>query len=135
MEYTVVVNYKIQGGKKLSGTVQTNISKNAAVALLAASLLNRGTTTLKKMPRIEEVKRLLEVMESIGVKIEWGENNDIVITPPETFDLSNINRASAERTRSITMFAAPLAHLFDSFDLPAPTGCDLGKRSLGAHVD
>jgi UDP-N-acetylglucosamine 1-carboxyvinyltransferase len=129
------MNYKVKGGKQLSGAVQTNISKNAAVALLAASLLNRGTTTLRKMPKIEEVKRLLEVMESIGVKIEWADNGDMRIVPPQKFDLSSINRASAERTRSIAMFVAPLAHLFDSFDLPAPTGCDLGKRSLGAHVD
>src|ERR1700677_3760815 len=126
MGYTVGVNYRIQGGKKLSGTVQTNISKNAAVALLAASLLNKGTTTLKKMPRIEEVKRLIETMESIGVRIEWAESGDMTITPPETFDLQNINRASAERTRSIALFIAPLAHLLGSFELPAPTGCDLG---------
>ncbi len=113
----------------------TNVSKNAAVALLAASLLNRGTTTLKKMPRIEEVKRLIEVLESIGVEVEWKDNADIVITPPKTLTLETINRAPAEKTRSIAMFAAPLSHLFSSFDLPAPTGCDLGKRSLGAHID
>ncbi|OGG49202.1 UDP-N-acetylglucosamine 1-carboxyvinyltransferase [Candidatus Kaiserbacteria bacterium RIFCSPHIGHO2_01_FULL_54_36b] len=129
------MNYKVIGGKKLSGTVTTNISKNAAVALLAASLLNRGETILKRMPRIEEVKRLIEVMESIGVKIAWDINGDMSIKPPKKFDLSNINRVSAEKTRSIALFIAPLAHIFESFDLPAPRGCDLGKRSLGAHVD
>ncbi len=129
------MNYKVIGGKKLSGTVQTNISKNAAVALLAASLLNRGVTTLRRMPRIEEVKRLMEVMESIGVKIDWDKSGDMRITPPTQFDLSNINRASAERTRSIALFIAPLAHHLKSFDLPAPKGCDLGKRSLGTHID
>lgn len=135
MGYTVVVNYRIQGGKRLSGAVTTNISKNAAVALLAASLLNRGTTTLKRMPRIEEVKRLIETMNSIGIKVEWAENGDMRITPPSTFELAGIDRAAAERTRSIALFIAPLAHLIGSFDLPAPTGCDLGKRSLGAHID
>ena len=129
------MNYRVQGGKQLSGTVTTNISKNAAVALLAASLLNRGETVLKRMPRIEEVKRLIEVMESIGVKIAWNINGDMTIQPPKKFDLSNINRASAEKTRSIALFIAPLAHALESFDLPAPRGCDLGKRSLGAHVD
>ncbi len=129
------MNYRVQGGKPLSGTVTTNISKNAAVALLAASLLNRGETILKRMPRIEEVKRLIEVMESIGVKIAWDINGDMTITPPKRFDLSNINSVSAEKTRSIALFIAPLAHIFESFDLPAPRGCDLGKRSLGAHVD
>ncbi|MDR3570858.1 MAG: UDP-N-acetylglucosamine 1-carboxyvinyltransferase [Candidatus Pacebacteria bacterium] len=129
------MNYRIQGGRRLSGTVQTNVSKNAAVALLAASILNKGTTTLKKMPRIEEVKRLIETLESIGVQIEWSENGDMTLTPPTRFDLGAINRASAERTRSIALFIAPLAHMLGSFELPAPTGCDLGKRSLGAHID
>jgi UDP-N-acetylglucosamine 1-carboxyvinyltransferase len=129
------MNYKVIGGNKLSGTVTTNISKNAAVAMLAASLLNRGETILKRMPKIEEVKRLIEVMESIGVKIAWASDGDMRITPPEKFDLANINRASAERTRSIALFIAPLAHRLTSFDLPAPKGCDLGKRSLGAHID
>lgn len=130
-----LMNYKVIGGKKLSGTVQTNISKNAAVALLCASLLNRGETVLKRMPRIEEVKRLIEVMESIGVKILWDESGDMRITPPSKIDLTNINVESAQRTRSIALFIAPLAHLLGSFELPAPAGCDLGKRTLGAHID
>ncbi len=129
------MNYKVIGGKELKGEVTTNISKNAAVALLAASLLNRGTTFLKRMPRIEEVKRLIEVMESIGVKVVWETDADMLITPPEKIDLSNLNRASAEMTRSIALFIAPLAHLLGSFALPAPTGCNLGKRNLGAHID
>ena len=129
------MNYKVVGGRKLSGSVTTNISKNAAVALLCASLLNRGKTTLKRMPRIEEVKRIIEVLKSIGVGVEWQESGDIVITPPEKFDLAKIDHAAAVRTRSIAMFAAPLAHVFKSFDLPAPAGCDLGKRSLGSHID
>lgn len=129
------MHYKVTGGKTLSGTVVTNISKNAAVAMFAASLLNRGKTTLKKMPRIEEVKRLYEVMESIGVSLEWKESGDIEIIPPAQFDLSNLNKASAERTRSIALFIAPLAHVLGSFELPAPKGCNLGKRSLGAHID
>jgi UDP-N-acetylglucosamine 1-carboxyvinyltransferase len=129
------MNYHVTGGKKLSGEVVTNISKNAAVALLCASLLNKGTTTLKRMPRIEELKRLIEVLESIGVSVEWQESGDMKITPPAKIDLSHINRTSAERTRSIAMFIPPLAHLLGSFELPSPGGCDLGKRSLGAHID
>lgn len=130
----LVMNYKIQGGRTLAGSVETNISKNAAVALLCASLLNKGTTTLKKMPRIEEVKRLIEVMQSIGVTIDWQESGDIVITPGK-IDLAGINAESAARTRSIAMFIPALAHRLGKFELPAPGGCDLGKRSLGAHID
>lgn len=129
------MNYHVIGGKELGGEVTTNISKNAAVALLCASLLNKGTTTLKRMPRIEELKRLIEVLESIGVSVVWEENGDMHISPPEYFDLSHINHGSAERTRSIAMFIPALAHRVGSFELPAPGGCNLGKRSLGAHID
>ncbi len=59
------INFRIEGGHKLSGTIATKSSKNAAVSLLMASLLNRGTTTLLAMPRIEEVNRLIEVLVSI----------------------------------------------------------------------
>ncbi len=128
------MNYKVVGGKKLSGTVQTNISKNAAVGLLCASLLNRGTTTLKKMPRIEEVKRLIEVMESIGVKIVWEGNGDIHIMPPEKFELKNLDLEAASKTRSIAMFIGPLSHMLDSFKLPLPGGCKLGGRTMMPHI-
>lgn len=128
------MNYRVVGGKTLSGEVTTNISKNAAVVLLAASLLNKGKTTLKRMPKIEEVNRLVEVLKSIGVNVEWT-NGDIIIQPPVTLDISKVDRVAAERTRSIALFIAPLAHLVNSFELPAPKGCDLGKRSLGAHID
>lgn len=129
------MNYRVVGGKRLSGTVTTNVSKNAAVALLAASLLNRGETILKRMPRIEEVKRLIEVMESIGVKVVWDASGDMRITPPVQVNLKHLDREAAEKTRVIALLIAPLAHLIGDFELPAPGGCDLGKRSLGAHID
>ncbi len=127
------MNYQVVGGKKLAGEVTTNVSKNAAVALLCASLLNKGKTTLKHLPRIEEVNRIIEVLRSIGVSVEW-QGGDVVIQPGN-ISLENIDTAAAGRTRSIAMFVGPLSHLIHSFDLPAPTGCDLGKRSLGSHVD
>src|SRR3989338_5910803 len=86
------------------------------------------------MPKIEEVKRLIEVLQSIGVSVIWEENGDMRITPPKKIDLKNINRAAAQRTRSIVMFIAPLAHIFDSFELPLPGGCKLGGRTMMPHV-
>lgn len=127
------LSFVIEGGVPLSGEVLTNRSKNGAVALLAASLLNKGTTTLKNVPKIEEVNRLLEVLESIGVQVAW-KDHDLTITPPETIDLMNIDRAAATRTRSILMFIGPLLHHFPSFDLPQSGGCTLGLRSVRPHL-
>ena len=67
------LNLEILGGQKLKGTIETNTSKNGAVGLLCASLLNKGSTTLKKMPKIEEVYRLIEVLESIGLRLSGKE--------------------------------------------------------------
>jgi len=127
------MSFVIEGGKKLSGKVETSRSKNGAVALLAASLLNRGKTTLHRVPRIEEVKRLIEVLQSIGVEVEW-EGTSLVIQPPEKIDLSMINRDAATKTRSILMFIGPLIHLFDNFELPQSGGCTLGLRSIRQHL-
>ncbi len=126
------VNIEIEGGKKLSGVIETNTSKNGAVGLLCASLLNRGTTTLHRMPRIEEVHRIIEVLESIGVRVEW-QDTTIKITPPKRFNLKKINVEAARRTRSIVMFIGPLIHSLEKFSLPQSGGCKLGSRTVRPH--
>ncbi|OGG67302.1 UDP-N-acetylglucosamine 1-carboxyvinyltransferase [Candidatus Kaiserbacteria bacterium RIFCSPLOWO2_02_FULL_45_11b] len=126
------VNIQIEGNKKLSGTIETNTSKNGAVGLLCASLLNRGTTTLHHMPRIEEVHRIIEVLESIGVRVEW-KNNSVIITPPKKFSLQNIDVEAARKTRSIVMFIGSLIHTLPQFSLPQSGGCKLGSRTVRPH--
>lgn len=126
------VNVTIQGGKKLSGTIETNTSKNGAVGLLCASLLNKGKTTLHHLPRIEEVHRIIEVLESIGVKVEWKDTT-VIITPPKTFNLKQIDKEAAIKTRSIVMFIGPLIHQLKSFSLPQSGGCKLGSRTVKPH--
>ncbi len=126
------VNVQIKGGKKLHGTIETNTSKNGAVGLLCASLLNKGTTTLHHMPRIEEVHRIIEVLESIGVKVEWKDAT-VIITPPKKFDLAKIDVAAAQKTRSIVMFIGSLMHHLKSFSLPQSGGCKLGSRTVRPH--
>ncbi len=127
------MNFIIEGGKKLSGTVETSRSKNGAVALLAASLLNKGCTTIEHMPKIEEVNRLVEVLQSIGVKVEW-QGSSLVIQPPEEISIENIDKIAANKTRAILLFIAPLIHLFKKFDLPQSGGCSLGLRSVRPHL-
>jgi UDP-N-acetylglucosamine 1-carboxyvinyltransferase len=126
------LSLEIHGGKKLSGTVTTSTSKNGAVALLCASLLNKGKTTLRRMPKIEEVYRLIEVLESIGVRIEWH-NGDITVIPPKQLRLENIDKEAAQKTRSIVMFIGPLMHRLKNFELPQSGGCKLGSRTVRPH--
>ena len=92
------INLRVEGGHELHGEITLKTSKNAAVALLCASLLNYGVTKFKSFPRIEEVYRIIEVLESIGVKVKWLENNDIEIRRPD--GSRNSHRYSFESSRN-----------------------------------
>jgi UDP-N-acetylglucosamine 1-carboxyvinyltransferase len=129
------VHLRVAGGRRLSGSIDVKSSKNAGVALLCASLLNKGRTTLRKVARIEEVNRLLEVLDSIGVKTTWLNNaGDLEIIPPDRLDLRGMDAEAARRTRSIIMFLGPLLHRKSAFELPYAGGCDLGTRTVEPHM-
>ncbi|MGH3509537.1 MAG: helix-turn-helix domain-containing protein, partial [Nocardioidaceae bacterium] len=126
---------RVTGPTTLSGSIEVKSSKNAGVALLCASLLNRGRTTLRRVARIEEVNRLLEVLVSIGVQVRWlNSDNDLELIPPAELNLAGIDQDAARRTRSVIMFLAPLMHVEDTFELPYAGGCDLGTRTVEPHM-
>lgn len=126
---------RVTGPTTLSGSIDVKTSKNAGVALLCASLLNRGRTTLRKVARIEEVNRLLEVLNSLGVQTKWlNEENDLEIIPPKELDLANLDEEAARRTRSVIMFLGPLLHRMETFELPYAGGCNLGTRTVEPHM-
>lgn len=126
------IDFKIRGGKKLSGSIEVNRSKNAAIALLNAALLNQGRTVFKNMPQIAEVERIMEVLESIGVDIQWL-GNDIEVKVTRKLHPEKLDLESAKKTRSIIMLLGPLIHNFNRFSLPQAGGCRLGKRSVRPH--
>lgn len=128
------INFRVSGGHKLSGSIDVKTSKNAAVALLCASLLNKGKTTLRRVSRIEEVNRIIEVLNSIGVKTRWLAGNDLEITPPARLRLEDMDIAAAKRTRTVLMFLGPLLHQYHDFRLPFAGGCNLGKRTVEPHL-
>ncbi len=129
------MHLRVAGGTRLAGTIDVKSSKNAGVALLCAALLNKGRTTLRKVARIEEVNRILEVLGSIGVKWSWlNAENDLELIAPDALDLSAIDEEAARRTRSIIMFLGPLLHDRTQFELPYAGGCDLGTRTVEPHM-
>ena len=128
-------NFRVHGGCELSGEIEVKTSKNAAVGLLCASLLNKGKTTLRHVAKIEEVNRILEVLNSIGIKTKWlNDSNDLEIIPPNELNFENMNIDSAKRTRSILMFFGPLLHQYSNFQIPFSGGCNLGTRTVEPHL-
>jgi UDP-N-acetylglucosamine 1-carboxyvinyltransferase len=128
------VNLRIEGGHELHGEITLKHSKNAAVGLLCASLLNYGTTKFIGFPRIEEVHRIIEVLQSIGVHVKWINESDLEIRRPRELKLNHINAESARKTRSVLMMLGPLLHDYDKFKIPYAGGCKLGQRTVDPHL-
>lgn len=126
-------DFEIEGGRKLSGQITTNASKNGATHLFAAALVNRGKTTLHNIPRIEEVNRFIEIFESLGVKVVWIGKHSLTIKPPKTFSVSGINSRATGKIRSALMLIGPLSAHLRSFKLPHIGGCKMGERTIAAH--
>jgi UDP-N-acetylglucosamine 1-carboxyvinyltransferase len=126
---------RVRGGAKLHGSIEVKSSKNGAVALLCAALMNRGTTRLHRVARIVEVDRIIDVLRSLGVQVTWSaDGNDVEIKVPDRLNLDAIDEEAGRRTRSVLMFLGPLLGRFTEFDLPYAGGCDLGTRTVEPHL-
>lgn len=127
------IDFKIEGGHKLKGEISTNASKNGALGLLCASLLNKSKTILHGIPRIEEVFRLIELFESVGVGVVWRAAQTIEITPPKKFKLKDLDPKAAAKIRSVLMMIGALIHKEKEFSIPHAGGCKMGNRTIEAH--
>jgi len=132
---SVSQSFRIRGGKELKGEITINTSKNAAVGILMAALLNSGKTVLHRVARIEEVFRIIEVLESIGVKCHWqNRHRDLEIISPRELKLDQMDVEAARKTRSVIMMLGPLLHRYKKFTLPYAGGCSLGVRTIEPHL-
>ncbi len=129
-----MANYIVRGGKPLSGKITVNAGKNSPVALLCSSLLIRGSALFTNMTRVEEVERILEILRSIGVIVEWrGEHELYIDTSPE-LTMGTIDRHACEVTRSSLLLIGALAAREKQFKIYKSGGCKLGKRSIRPHT-
>ncbi|MEA2007427.1 MAG: UDP-N-acetylglucosamine 1-carboxyvinyltransferase [Patescibacteria group bacterium] len=124
--------FVINGGKKLSGEIEVNGSKNATVAILAASMINEGTTTLKNVPQVEEVNRWTEILESIGAEIQ-RDGSVLKIIPPKTVGIKTIDKEAAQKTRSAILLIGSLLRKTKKYFIPQVGGCKLGERIVSPH--
>ena len=126
--------FEIEGGKPLSGEIVVSGSKNATTPILAATLLTTETCVLSNLPLIEDVFRMLEILESMGAEVEWRDERTIAITnrniDPEKMDIEKV-----KKIRSSILLFGSLAARFDAFSLYHPGGCVIGARPVGTHFD
>lgn len=120
--------YKILGNHQLSGEIKVSGAKNAALKILAASVLSDQICEITNVPQIEDIKRMTEILESLGAKISWV-NSTITIDP------SNLNKSTPDqhlvkKLRSSIMLAGPLLARFGEITMSHPGGCIIGKRPV-----
>ncbi|MDO8183803.1 MAG: UDP-N-acetylglucosamine 1-carboxyvinyltransferase [bacterium] len=127
------IDFKVTGGRQLKGTITTNSSKNGAMGLMCAALLNQGKTTLHGIPKIEEVNRLIEIFKSVGIRVNWVGPQSLEIKLPKKIFFTQIDTVASSQIRSSLMMIGPLLHRLKEFKLPHAGGCKMGERTITAH--
>lgn len=129
MEY-----FEIAGGKKLSGTIEVRGSKNATTPILAATVLTKGECVISNIPLIEDVFRMIEILESMNVKVSWESERTVKICAKD-LDPEKIDLQIVKKLRSSILLLGSLSARADKFKIAHPGGCTIGKRPVGAHFD
>lgn len=124
----------VNGGKKLHGTIKNQTAKNSAVALLCASLVVNQKVTLSDVPDIEEVYRIIELLKSIGVKVEKISSKKYLIDSSKKLNLKNIDRVASEKTRSSLFLLGALSAREIKYKIYKSGGCKLGERTVRPHL-
>lgn len=124
----------IQGGKAIKGTIEASGAKNAALPLMAASLLASGDVILKRVPNITDVHVMIELLRYLGADIEYDGKSDMKIN----CDRVRVIKAPYELVKKIHAsfdVAGPLLARFHEAQVPLPGGCVLGYRGVNFHID
>jgi len=123
----------IEGGHPLRGDVTPSGNKNAALPLLAASLLTEEPVTLRNLPQIRDVQAMRKLIESLGSQVEELDANTWRITTRE-LTASNLDPDLCRRIRASILVAGPVAARAGRLQLPPPGGDIIGRRRLDTHI-
>jgi UDP-N-acetylglucosamine 1-carboxyvinyltransferase len=124
----------ITGGVPLSGTVIPAGNKNAALPILAASVLTDGVLEIGNVPRIRDVDSMLEILEGIGVSVDWRGENELSLCGAGV-DAAALEPELAEQIRASFLLAGPLLARLGKAEMPPPGGDFIGRRRLDPHID
>ena len=127
-------SYRVRGGAPLHGTVFVQGAKNAALKMIAASLLTaNGRTVLRNVPPIEDVRRAVELAEAVGAVVEFHEAERTLVVDASNLTSPVLPAEIARRFRSSVLFVPALLHRFGEAVIEGVGGCNLGSRNLDFH--
>ena len=124
--------FVIKGGTRLKGDVTISGAKNAAVAILPATLLVNGICTIENLPNISDVKIFCEILSTLGAKITWNTPNEITIDT-RNIDCTNAPLEMTSKFRASYYLLGALIGRFDKVQIGLPGGCKLGARTIDQH--
>jgi UDP-N-acetylglucosamine 1-carboxyvinyltransferase len=122
----------VEGGHKLSGTIEPAGNKNAALPIIAAALLTEHPVTLENVPRIRDTETLVELVRSVGAKAEWRQRNTLEIHA-RIIRAADLDPLLCARIRASILLAGPLLARCGEVMLPPPGGDVIGRRRLDTH--
>ncbi len=124
--------FEVEGGHSLSGSIRPIGNKNAALPCLAATLLTSETVRLENVPRIRDVETLIEILVSLGARVEWVDDSSVEVQAADV-EVGRPDPNLAERIRASILLAGPLLARFGEVTLPPPGGDVIGRRRLDTH--
>ncbi|HEX6574177.1 MAG TPA: UDP-N-acetylglucosamine 1-carboxyvinyltransferase [Gemmatimonadaceae bacterium] len=126
------VQYVVEGGRTLHGTIRPSGNKNAALPIVAAALLSDKPVYLENVPHIRDIETLIELIVSVGAQVEWTGPNALRI---EASDLTarDLDSELCAKIRASILLAAPLLARCGEIMLPPPGGDVIGRRRLDTH--
>ncbi len=132
MSSTPAVQFLVEGGRPLSGSIRPSGNKNAALPIVAAALLTEHPVTLTNVPRIRDIETLVELVRSVGATAEWEGQNTLHIHAKEVRPAA-LDRALSAKIRGSILLAGPLLGRCGRVTLPPPGGDVIGRRRLDTH--
>jgi len=126
------MHYRIEGPAKLGGRFKPAGNKNAALPILAGSLLADDLVVLDNVPDIRDVRTMIELMESVGATTSWEEGGRVVVDPRRVTG-GELDADLSRRIRASILLAGPLLARTGSIVLPPPGGDVIGRRRLDTH--
>ena len=124
----------INGQKRLTGHVAISGAKNAAVAIIPATIVSGGVCILDNVPNIEDVFSLTKALESLGAKCEFKDDNHTLIVDATHVNSHTLDEKLAQSTRASYYFMGALLARFGKAVMPMPGGCEIGARPMGYHL-
>ncbi len=124
--------FQVQGGQPLNGTIRPAGNKNAALPILAATLLADGPVTLTNVPRIRDVESMVALLADLGAQVEWTGPSTVAVDARAAAS-KPLDPGLCARIRASILFAAPLLARFKRVSLPPPGGDVIGRRRVDTH--